>query len=799
MAKRTRRRVSRKRNTSRKYSKKRYSKKRYSKKRYSKKRYTKKKRYQKGGAITTEAHAERMAEPTWAGSIEHKSKCMLCDTGISGKRFDSQHHCRRCGIAVCGDCSQNRAILDKWLADRKPHALNETRSTGKLRVCNLCHASLVAAQPRPVAQPAPTPTQPNVDFYKNNQSVKFSDSRGGNSQTLTINGFLRLFANPSSGNYKSLEIWHNYIQWIFPTDVASRYNTGCHRLTPTEIDIFKNDGEIQTNLLKSFKIIANFYGWIVHNGAVIIHDPQHYGSRMNQLNTKDNHNFKRISRILQCLGLVGLDLYRDSFMEALLAAKDISLSAATRSDELKPPRAEGWFTIWEEIAGRPKPGGDGAGAGVAGAGAGVGAAGAGAGAGDNKKYYSINASGEKDAYTDRANFTINTARSGGDLAAPLTNRHGTFEVRFGQNGNKDWGGLAQSLRTDEAIWQVNLSTKNTRVVGEYTDQSTVASGGQAKAAGGPKLTVPLDQRPRGTPLPDEIKFYEREDDFYEFTNFWKCTGLMIDGKQWSTTEHYFQAQKFVARPDLVEICRNLGTPRECFEMVRDPRYKPLVREDWHRQLPTKNDPSIKDQVMYNAVMHKFKDDPTLKKLLLSTAVGKARVLIEQTHKDDYWGTGPGVTREWARMKSVAYTGPWQPGMSGNKLGLLLMRIRDEISSNGLHGSGNGYAVPAPLPSGSGAGGYAPPSGQMCQFCQIKAVNPGHPYCGRTCAGNAARAGFAAAPQPAPQPAPQETFEVKCPHDAAPGATIHITLVDGRQLEVTVPPGVQAGEMFPVVI
>jgi hypothetical protein len=265
----------------------------------------------------------------------------------------------------------------------------------------------------------------------------------------------------------------------------------------------------------------------------------------------------------------------------------------------------------------------------------------------------------------------------------------------------------------------------------------------------------------------------------------------------------------------------------------------LVREDWHRQLPTKNDPSIKDQVMYNAVMHKFNDDPTLKKLLLSTAAGGARRIVEQTHKDDYWGTGPGVDREWARNKNVAYTGPWQPGMSGNNLGLLLVRIRDEISSHRLHGGGRGYAVPAPSAAGAApaGGGYQhqhqqqqqQQQGTMCLVCQIKPANPGHPDCGRSCAQQAgpqqrqpaaggynAAAGYgggqpaagayggghqapAAASGYAPQPGQQQQLQVQCPHDAGPGATISIRLPDGRTVQVVVPQNVGPQQMFTIGI
>ena len=69
----------------------------------------------------------------------------------------------------------------------------------------------------------------------------------------------------------------------------------------------------------------------------------------------------------------------------------------------------------------------------------------------------------------------------------------------------------------------------------------------------------------------------------------QCEHLVIDGKPWPTSEHYFQAQKFAAWPSLVEQCRTLPTPRECFDMVRNPAYKPYIRDDWHRGNPTLKD------------------------------------------------------------------------------------------------------------------------------------------------------------------------------------------------------------------
>lgn len=52
-------------------------------------------------------------------------------------------------------------------------------------------------------------------------------------------------------------------------------------------------------------------------------------------------------------------------------------------------------------------------------------------------------------------------------------------------------------------------------------------------------TVPVLRPPEGV-----IWFYERHEAYYEFTNFWPCSSLLIDGLTWPTTEHFFQGSKF---------------------------------------------------------------------------------------------------------------------------------------------------------------------------------------------------------------------------------------------------------------
>ena len=145
---------------------------------------------------------------------------------------------------------------------------------------------------------------------------------------------------------------------------------------------------------------------------------------------------------------------------------------------------------------------------------------------------------------------------------------------------------------------------------------------------------------------DVIKFYDRYDDYYEFTNFHHHP-VRIDEHMWPTTEHYFQAQKFVGTPYYDHI-RRLPFPRDAFKVSRDPEASRWVRQDWS---------SVKDDVMLKALRVKFSDDD-LKRKLLET--GKKK-LVEHTSNDSYWGDGG-------------------DGKGRNRLGELLMKVRDELKS-----------------------------------------------------------------------------------------------------------------------
>lgn len=141
-------------------------------------------------------------------------------------------------------------------------------------------------------------------------------------------------------------------------------------------------------------------------------------------------------------------------------------------------------------------------------------------------------------------------------------------------------------------------------------------------------------------MPNPIFFYEEYRPYGEFSNF-ASYAILLKGKLWPTTEHYYQAQKY-RDPELEEMIRLAPSPMSAKDLTRLPQYPP--RADWD---------TIKDDVMRDALRAKFTQYPHLRQLLLNT--GDAR-LAEHTANDHYWADGG-------------------DGSGKNMLGHLLMELR----------------------------------------------------------------------------------------------------------------------------
>ena len=140
-----------------------------------------------------------------------------------------------------------------------------------------------------------------------------------------------------------------------------------------------------------------------------------------------------------------------------------------------------------------------------------------------------------------------------------------------------------------------------------------------------------------------IYFYTPADEYGDFSNFSKH-GIEMQGKWYRTVEHYFQAQKF-ENAEYRERVRLAATAKAAANLGRS-RQVP-IRADWE---------AVKDEVMYQAVLAKFKTHEQVRDRLLSTG---SETIVESAPGDYYWGCG-------------------QDGSGQNKLGQILMEIRDRL-------------------------------------------------------------------------------------------------------------------------
>ncbi|OWT32779.1 swarming motility protein YbiA [Methanobrevibacter sp. 87.7] len=129
--------------------------------------------------------------------------------------------------------------------------------------------------------------------------------------------------------------------------------------------------------------------------------------------------------------------------------------------------------------------------------------------------------------------------------------------------------------------------------------------------------------------------------YHFLSNFYECN-VEYGGIIYNNSEAAFQAQK--ASDDEIKIIFSNLTPSLAKKLGRNIR----LRHDWRE---------IRDDVMYEVCMAKFKQNDDLRKLLIDT--GDAVLIEGNTWRDGYWGV--------------------YKGKGKNKLGLTLMKVRRELS------------------------------------------------------------------------------------------------------------------------
>lgn len=141
-----------------------------------------------------------------------------------------------------------------------------------------------------------------------------------------------------------------------------------------------------------------------------------------------------------------------------------------------------------------------------------------------------------------------------------------------------------------------------------------------------------------------IEFWHTTGQYGPFSNFYKCK-ITVDNHEWTSTEHYYQAQK---TDDIIEQFR--------IRKAKSPKMAKQIAS--HCNL-VQNWNEIKFDVMRKALEAKFTQIPELKQLLLDTGNEE---LVENSPYDYIWGCGK--TKD---------------GL--NCLGHLLMELRAKLNNN----------------------------------------------------------------------------------------------------------------------
>lgn len=147
-----------------------------------------------------------------------------------------------------------------------------------------------------------------------------------------------------------------------------------------------------------------------------------------------------------------------------------------------------------------------------------------------------------------------------------------------------------------------------------------------------------------------IKFWKVSEPHGYLSNFSRHRIVLLD-KFWPTSEHFFQASKFLATdPEYAMEIANAPTAMMAAQMGRD--RSRIIRPDWE---------SVKCVTMYQAIRAKFTQHKDIGQQLLLT---DNTMIIEDSPVDSYWGVGA-------------------DGKGSNMLGQLLMILRKELRLKGL--------------------------------------------------------------------------------------------------------------------
>ena len=116
-----------------------------------------------------------------------------------------------------------------------------------------------------------------------------------------------------------IEQVHDFIQWLFPLPTRSAYNPYAPLLTQADIAALRETAALQERVHGAFERMLAFYGFErgEEKCGPVIREARSFPAQSRVWLTPGNHNFLRISRILQFLVLAGMAPAAQAFWQAL--------------------------------------------------------------------------------------------------------------------------------------------------------------------------------------------------------------------------------------------------------------------------------------------------------------------------------------------------------------------------------------------------------------------------------------------------------------------------------------------------
>mmetsp|Transcript_76784 Transcript_76784/g.173665 ORF Transcript_76784/g.173665 Transcript_76784/m.173665 type:complete len:209 (-) Transcript_76784:87-713(-) len=122
----------------------------------------------------------------------------------------------------------------------------------------------------------------------------------------------------------TMEMVHDYIQWLFPTNEASQFNPHAPLLTRDVVHAFHQDETMQRNFRRCLDRFFAFLGLEFRGGGdqpLKVAKAANFESRTRTcwrgMMGMGNHNWLRITRVLHCLGMLGMKKEQQALYQCL--------------------------------------------------------------------------------------------------------------------------------------------------------------------------------------------------------------------------------------------------------------------------------------------------------------------------------------------------------------------------------------------------------------------------------------------------------------------------------------------------